>query len=261
VTATYEGKNSFFLTCGAHILDTSKELAWAEKFVVENPAHKWILGRYVEAENANANRQYFTMDNLKFGIPLLQHSPLNVNHSALKVGTFVASEIVYPTGEGAADEEDGSLNPFVEALSVFWKYYHEDLYEEVSRAYQSGSLFYSMEALPEEIGCQGDGGCGNYFEYAGRTSPTYCDHINDPHSGITKDLVKPHFMAGALIIPPVRPGWSHADIKQISELMSKNAEQAERLFSGLAEEAPDSDAEMWEQVMAQIILEAETARG
>lgn len=255
MSAVYEGKNAFYLACGAHILDNSKETAWAEKHVVENPAHRWILGRYAEADNPNQNRQLFAMDNLRFGQPLLTHAPLNVNHGSLIVGAFTASEIVYPTGEDADDES--TLNPFMEALSVFWKHYFEDEYTIVETAHKAGRLFYSMECVPSKMGCGGDNGCGEYFEYQGRQHASYCDHLNDPKSGVAKDLVQPHFTAGALIIPPVRPGWARADIKQISEIVKDHAEAAEALYSGLSEDAPEGDAAAWEQVMAQIMFEAE----
>lgn len=341
MTAVYEGANAIYLACRAQILDTSKEMAWAERHVVENADHKWILGRYAEADRANANRQHFAMDNLKFGQPLLTNSPLNVNHGSLIVGTFVASEIVYPAGaapmsddevsalwvemgrsfsqeereklakSGAAmsdgsfpivtvedlknaimasgraknhaaavahikkrakalghpelipaewsslpaDEED--LNPYLEALSVFWKHYFEDEFQAIEAAHKSGKLFYSMECVPTEIGCYGDRGCGTYFEYAGRNSPTYCAHLNDPQSGVWKDLVQPRFTAGALIVPPVQPGWARADIKQISQIVKDHADKAEALYSGLQEDAPEADSKVWEEVMAQIMLEAE----
>lgn len=257
MSAVYEGDRAFYMACAAHILDTSKEMAWAEKHVVENAAHKWILGRYAEADRANTNRQFFGMDNLKFGQPLLAHSPLNINHSPLIVGAYVASEIVYPTGEGAG--EGDPLNPYLDALSVFWKHYFEDEYAVVETAHKAGRLFYSMECVPHEIACGGEAGCGKVFEYAGRSHATYCDHLNDPKSGVIKDLIQPHFTAGALIVPPVQPGWSRADIKQISEIVRDHAESAEALYSGLAEDAPEADVATWEQVMAQILLDAEAS--
>lgn len=257
MTAVYEGAHAIYMTCAAQILDTSKEMAWAEHHVVENEDHKWILGRYAEADKANSNRQFFAMDNLKFGQPLLTYSPLNINHGPMIVGTFVASEIVYPTGEGA--DETAVLNPYMEALSVFWKHYFEDEYTVVETAHKAGRLFYSMECVPTEIGCSGESGCGKYFAYEGRSHASYCDHLNDQQSGVWKDLVRPRFTAGALIVPPVQPGWAHADIKQISELVKEHADAAERLYGQIADEAPDADAAMWEQVMAEIMAEAEVS--
>jgi hypothetical protein len=55
----------------------------------------------------------------------------------------------------------------------------------------------------------------------------------------------------------VQPGWARADIKQISQIVKEHADAAEALYSGLAEDAPESDAQAWEQVMTQIMLEAE----
>lgn len=254
MTAIYEGARGIYLATQVQILDTSKELAWAESHVVENPHLKWMLGRYAEADRPNQNRQHFAMSNLKFGQPLLTHAPLNINHGPLVVGAFVASEIVYPMNE----ESEEGLNPFMEALSVFWKHYFPDEYRVVESAHKSGNLFYSMECVPKSIGCTGANGCNKYFDYDGRRSHTYCACLNDPNSGVEKDLVEPHFAGGALIVPPVRPGWHRADIKQISQIVHDHAEAVERLYADIEVTAPESEAEMWEAVMLDIIREAET---
>ena len=59
MTILTEGQESFYLTVPAAVLDTSRDMAsWASKHVVENANYKWILARYVEADNANSNGQY-----------------------------------------------------------------------------------------------------------------------------------------------------------------------------------------------------------
>lgn len=255
MTVTYEGDHSIFIGCEAHIIDESHELAWAEQHVVHNSFYKWIIGRYAEADKANANRQHFTMDNLKFGQPLLAHAPLNINHSPLIVGTFVASDIVYPTQ--TADDNEGGLNPFMETLSVFWHHYFEDEFDVVETAHKANRLFYSQECMPAEIGCGGEFGCGKYFEYGGRQNPNYCSHLNDPKSGVVKDLVRPHFSAGALIVPPIRPGWNMAEIKQISEVHKNDPDEVERLYQQISEEIPGAEPTEWEAVMNLIMAHSE----
>lgn len=259
-TAVYEGANAIYLGCAARILDVGdKELAWAEDHIETNEYLRWILGRYIESDKANSNRQHFSMENMRFGQPSLTHAPLNVNHGDLIVGAYVASEIVYPTQAPTAGEED--LNPYMEALSVFWKHYFEDEYTIIETAHKAGRLFYSMECMPSEIACAGPGGCGNKYEYAGRKSDTYCPHLNNPHdSGVFKDLINPHFTAGALIVPPTKPGWGRADIKQISQIVRDHAEAAEALYEAIGEELPNEDAEFWEQVMTYIMLRGENLK-
>lgn len=242
-----EGNKAIYVATAVQIIDDTTECAWAEKYVITNPSYKWILGRYAEADQPNSNRQFFAMSNLKFGQATLAHSPLNINHEFLPVGTFVASEIVYPTGEGVDDE---GLNPYLEALSVFWKDLYPDEYRVVESAYKAGNLFYSMEALPERVTCSGEAGCGQEFAYVGRTDDTYCRHLNDPNSGVIKDFANPLFKGGALIVPPVRPGWGRADIKELSRYIEAHAEAAERIYE---EALPQSEAEMWEAVMAAIM--------
>lgn len=354
MTIQYEGKSNLYLAFPAQIIDNSKELAWAEKHVVENDHFKYILGRYVEADKPNRNRQHFTLAAVEHGKKFLQHAPLNINHDPVMVGTFLAAELVYPTGEASAwkceacgsvinDPEatvcpncgaelaqengrsftteerdkmakegkalpDGSfpietvedlknaisaigrakdrsraiahikkragalgesnlipdewaaaedLNPHLEALAIFWKHYFEEVYPVIEAAYKGGQLAFSMEALPETVGCTGDSGCGQYYQYKGRVDASYCDHINNPQSGIIKDFTNPRYTGGALIVPPVRPGWANADITQMSKITAGRSEYAEHLYAQIEQELPDAESAWWEQVMEEILKEAE----
>lgn len=279
----YEGKKSIYVAFPALILDNAHEKAWAEKHVVENDHFKYILGRYVETDRPNRNRQHFTMAAVEFGKQFLQYAPLNINHDPVMVGAFVGSEIVYPTGENAQwtcpvcgtkdieessvcpecnkprekSDSDPDLNPYLEALAVFWHHYFEDAYPDIEKAYKSGQLAFSMEAVPSTVGCTGTGGCGQYYEYQGRSHASYCDHINDPRSGIIKDFTDPHYSGGALIVPPVRPGWAHADVTQISKLHAARQDSVEHLYAQIECELPEAEAAWWEEIMNLILVEAE----
>jgi hypothetical protein len=63
-------------------------------------------------------------------------------------------------------------------------------------------------------------------------------------------------VGGALIIPPVRPGWSQADVKQLSRFMNEQWETAENLYEGVAEATPHLDPKTWELIMGELILAA-----
>lgn len=257
-----EGPRGFVVGAQAFLLDVEgREMAWAEQHVQQNSAYRWILGRYVQAQEPNQNGHIFDLDDLRAQQHTVVHAPLNMLHRPhYNVGAFVASELLYPTkGETAASPlqpEFESKVPFMEALAAFWHYYFRDEYEKtILPAYKEGRLFYSMEAVPPTITCPAHvGGCGQQFKYRGRQHDTYCDHLNKPLA--MKVLNKPHFTAGALIVPPARPGWKSADITQLSELISANFDLAESAYTQAAEIAPHLSTDQWDSMMFDLMLAA-----
>jgi hypothetical protein len=252
VAIIVEGKNSFQVGGSAYIVEEGREMAWAENHIKRAPDVRWILGNYVQAATEdhptyNSNGHSFPYEDLKDSVPELIHRPLNLNHAPnRRLGVFTAAEFVWPTIEGAAADV-----PLVEALAAYWHYYEPELFASVELAHKEGSLFFSMEAVPNSITCRGNGvfeGCGQTFEYAGRQSPSYCSHLNEKAS--RKVLHKPRFTAGALILPPVRPGWRNADITQISSLIESNLEEAEKAYEQVSKEAPHLDPVSWERIAA-----------
>lgn len=254
MSVAIEGNHSFFIGSRAVLLDPSRDTAssWASAHVQPNPAVKWVLGKYVEADRANNNKQYWYFDDLKKAQPTITHAPMNLNHHAKSiVGAFVATEMMYPVGEG---EEAATQNPYIEALGAMWSYYFPEEYEVVKAAHDEGALFYSMECVAETVTCGGDFGCGETYEYAGRISETYCAHLNEHISW--KILNNPHFLAGALIIPPEKPGWSGAEIKELALVVTEQAEQAEAIYASLAQEFPQEEAFQWEERMLSLMARA-----
>lgn len=257
----YEGKHAIYLGASAVIVEEDRELAWAEKHVVRNPAYKWILGRYVEADRANRNGHIFPLDDLREAQPSIAHSPLNLLHRPhYIVGAFAATEMIYPTGEGesaasALAEPEDADNPFIEALAAFWRYYFNEDFQLIEKAHGAGKLFLSMEAVPEQLSCTA---CDGVFDYEGRDSPTYCAHMRAPRA--PKRLVKPHFTGGALIIPPIRPGWARADVKEIGGLLEQRAVQAETLYDEIAADAPHLEPQDWEAQMMAVMAFADLER-
>jgi hypothetical protein len=233
-----------------HLLPDDRECAWAEKHVRVDPDIAWVLGNYVEADAANDNGHYFPRAELEASAGTLLHKSLNILHQGrYVVGSFVGAELLSPP-ENAAVNEGGST--ILEALAVFWRGQFPEEYELLKRAHSEGAAFYSMECIPSEIECMADG-CGSRAKYVGRASDTYCSHLADGHG--QKRLLKPHFNAGAIIIPPVRPGWKRADISQLSK---KDEQLMESVYAQLEQEAPHLDQQSWEYAMEQIVLQART---
>lgn len=256
MSVVVEGRRAVHLAGAAHLVEENRELAWAEAFVRKAPDVKWILGNYVQASTPdhptyNSNGHEFPYEDLKDSIKNIPNRPLNLLHApGRRVGTFAAAEFVYPMdAEGAS--EDGSQPPIVEALAAYWAYYEPELLASIEMAHRQGALFFSMEAVPKEVTCKGKGefaGCGQTFAYDGRQSPTYCDHLNEIAS--RKTLHKPMFTAGALIIPPVKPGWKNADIKEISHLIEENILEAEIAYDQISAEFSHLSPPEWERMMA-----------
>jgi hypothetical protein len=243
-----EGARSVFLGCQAFLVDDSRELAWAEKYVRKHPTLRYLIGRYVEADNANSNGHIFDLKELETAQHDIAHTPLNLLHRPnYIVGHYVAAELMFPTEAGEA-----AANPHIEALAVFYRYYFPSEFATIEKAHNEGSLYFSMECVPKSITCAGV--CGLEFAYNGRASPTYCAHLNEP--GAKRRLHQPNFTGGALIVPPVKPGWKRADITQLSALMAEHAVEADRIHKEVKSEMPDMTAAQWEGTVHQLVVMA-----
>lgn len=249
---TVEGNSRFYMAGLASIVEEDRELAWAQPHITRQADLKWILGNFVQADNPNSNGHIVTAADLKEAMATIPNKPLNINHAPnRRVGVYTAAEMVYPIGENAAGEPEP---PIVEALAAFWHYYEPEIYPAIQMAHKEGQLFFSMETVPQSITCKGKGGyagCDKTYEYAGRQSSTYCEHLNE--SASRKVLHKPHYTAGALIVPPVRPGWKQADIKEITSLIEADAEASERIYREVAAAIPHEDPQTWERIMGFLL--------
>ena len=251
MTVLVQGTNSYFLGTQATLIEDDRDIAsaWASKHIIKNDHIKWVVGKYVEADNANYNGQLWTLKDLQMKRPTILHAPMNVNHAAHKiVGTFPAAEMMYPL-----DDEAQVQNPYIEVLGAFWKFYFPDELSKVNRAFQEGELFLSMECVSKTVTCAGDDSCGQTFAYMGPRSETYCA---DLQNGGVRQLDDPNFLAGALIIPPVKPGWGGASVNEISTLIEENLAQAERVYAELSEQMPHLDSSKWEHMMVQLLQRA-----
>lgn len=236
----------------AILVSETLELAWAERHVQAAPDLAWILGRYVSADPAgNSNGHIFALADLEAAVATIPHKGLNVNHEPPSVGVAVAAELIVPQRPASAMESAARPleHPYVETLSALWRWYHKAAYEKVQAAHEEGRLFHSMEAAPQSLTCRGVGveaGCGETFPYMGPMHDSYCEHMQKARA--RRVLNKPRFTANAVIVPPVRPGWTDADVTELSHLME--ADMAEGLYEQIAGEFGHLDAREWEAMMA-----------
>lgn len=241
------------------------DLVTAQDTVANKPlnmVHRehYIVGAYAAARLLNTDGSTFTADDLTAADTTTMRRDLN------------------------------APRPYMQALAAMWHTLFPDEFALTAKAHADGKLFYSMECKPATVtcpvsfaGCCG-GGCGVGGEplslddakrkgsskavpyadgeehtpwsavFDGLTSDTYCEAMN----GRThpKRLDKPLFRAGALIIPPVRPGWSNAEIKAIAKLVHDNELEAEAIYAAVASESPHLEPKDWEQVMAMVMEQA-----
>lgn len=117
---------------------------------------------------------------------------------------------------------------------------------ETFLARRRGSVYWtmnSMECLSRTVQCVGEHGCGAQMPYldALRRTEAACEHVRERSA--VRRFVDPVFLGAAVIVPPVKPGWSQATV----EVQRAAAEVAEVQQFGLGE--TDARA-MVEQVMA-----------
>ena len=231
----------------ARLIDDDKDIAsdWASKHIKTNKYIKWIVGKYVEADRANRNGQYWSLGDLQLKHGTVNHSPMNMGHRQQDiVGTVVASEMIYP--------DLVELNPYVETVGAFWKWYRPEALSEIEAAYETGNLWNSMECISDTVTCVGDDSCGKTFDYAGPMSDTYCACIQEHRS--VKQLDNPHFLGVGIITPPERPGWSNAEINSIAAHTTD--EQKQELLASVAQAAPHLSPEQWETTMWALQFDA-----
>lgn len=257
MSTIFEGPKSYQWISPSRLVEEDHERAWAEPYVRRSEDVRWILGSYVQSstENAkqyNSNGHLFPYEDLKSSIKDIPYRPLNFVHIPnRKIGCFAGAEFVYPEGSSV---EEGTINvempPIVEALACFWLYYDQGLWHDIEMSHKDGTAFFSMEAVPEQVECAA---CKAVFDYDGPTSKTYCDHLQNRRA--KKTLHKPHFLAGALIIPPVKPGWDHAHIKEISQAYEADTDYAHSLYQEIAQQSPQLTDAQINNVMNYVMSE------
>lgn len=242
-----EGENSLHLSGQAWLVEDKREIAWAAPHVIPNAMHAWVLGKFVGTGTPNDNGHIFDVDELRVAKDSVIYTPMNMLHSPHDImGAFIANELVYPTGETDTEE----TLPYLDTLGVFWKYYFPDAFKVMESAHAKGQLAFSMEAIPESVTCAATNGCGETFPYMGRVHESYCAHLQE--STPLKKLNKPHFLAGAIVVPPAKPAWKAATVSELT---------AEAAYDQVAKEMPHLDAPQWESMMNSLLIAAFPPKG
>ena len=209
-----------FLTGPASVLAPDRAAQW-EKASHANENYMYLAGRFVEADNPNRNNAFWTTADLELAQPTVANGPLNWLHDEKHIiGVLTDSQMVY---REAASED---VNNHIVAMSAVWKFIYPREADIIEKASSSRALWYSMECIADSVTCidgPGHAGCGETFSYQTvlREPAKLCGHLRERSS--IRRFNQPTFLGGAVIIPPVRPGWANAD----ASVMRQAAEVAE----------------------------------
>lgn len=259
-TLVTERNGRIFLTQEAQVVRSAEEVsedyaAAVDDWAVEkaNPFVKWISGSYVESDNPNSNKQFWTSSDLEFGEYSIKYAPLNMLHKVTRpIGFYLATRrSFYEETQTAAKAKTGPFK--IEALSGMWSHLFPFESALVDQAHEKKKLFYSMECRSKDIICAGDSGCGKTFPYA--DAAKHCTHLKERSS--VRHLVQPTFRGGALIIPPVQPGWTGAtasiEADAVADEAIKYAEETERVYASAKAGGADLTPSEWEGLMGAIL--------
>jgi hypothetical protein len=209
-----------------------------------NPFIKWITGNFVEADNPNSNGQFWTAGDLEMAEYTIKYAPLNMVHKFWRpVGFFLGTERTTLNRQEQAASGD---NLVIRTLSGIWSHLFPAEAAMVENANETQTLALSMECRGTHLRCTGPTGCGNEYPYA--DVKTHCAHLTERTS--VRHIVNPTFRGGALIVPPVQPGWKNAKAEILREV-SSYAAQSEAMYQIAS---PDGSLTItaWEQIMAML---------
>lgn len=219
--------------------------AW-EKALTPNKHFLWMQGRFVGAETPNRNNAFWSAGDLELGQTTVTHGPLNWLHEARHViGTIADARYIPSAAPAGAEAAAETVDPHIVAASAIWRWIYPDEAWVVEQASEAGRLWYSMECISEKVQCVGEGACGAEVAYTGYLSGQGCSHMQERSA--VRRFVDPTFLGGAVIVPPVRPGWADAD----ASILTQAASLAESAFEQAGQ--PDVPASEWEQLMAQVV--------
>lgn len=202
-----------------------------------NDGFMYLNGRFVEADTPNGNNALWTTQDLELGQPTVAGGPLNWLHQERKIiGTLLDGTLVESDREAAGG---GGIGNHIVSNAVLWEFLFPQEALSVQRAAEQDSLFFSMECLSREVMCVS--GCGESFSYADYNANRACAHLRERSN--VRRFVDPLFLGGAIIVPPVQPGWSRAnvdvlgkeDLRQAAALTERYDLTTEGLSKGDAE--------------------------
>lgn len=199
----------------------------------KNQGFTYLRGRFVEADRPNGNGAMWTTDDLQLAEATVAGGPLNWLHDETKIiGTLLDGQMVRGDREAAGQ----GVGNHIASTAAVWRFLFPQETALIERAAAQNQLWYSMECVSKHVLCTGDQGCEQTFPYADVMRQAACSHLRERSS--IRRFVDPVFLGGAIIVPPVKPGWANADVeivRQAAGLIEEHSDITEDLTKPEAE--------------------------
>lgn len=238
--------------------DPTKLFDWAaaRNRVVPRIDMGWITSNFVDLSppedlRANENGHIFQLADGEKAYPMIRDTPLNwLHHEQFIVGHYVDAEIVRH-GKDLADLDKRPPGAHIETLATFYRAIYPRHWQKVKEAHDAGLLHSSMEARPKSITCQTEGCCGETFPFITAWDPSYCDGLLIPKRKFLAN--EPHFLGGACVVPPHKPGWKGASAIEVATYIEQNPDDAEQLFNQIAASNEELSDEACEAILVALL--------
>jgi hypothetical protein len=191
------------------------------EIAMTNPGFMYLRGRFVGADTPNGNGALWSSDDLRLGENTVAGGPLNWLHDETHIiGCLTDGQLV-----GAEKAAEG-VNAHLSATAAVWRFLFPREAQTIEKAANDGELYYSMECISREVACvdtPGRPGCGETFSYGDYDAGKCCTHLRERSA--VRQFVDPIFLGGAVVVPPIRPGWHQANaevLRQAASLAEEN---------------------------------------
>lgn len=185
------------------------------EIALANAGFTYLRGRFVEADAPNLNGAMWTSDDLELGQTTVAGGPLNWLHDDHQIiGSLLDGRLVKAAREGAAHQPSNHI----ETTAAVWRFLFPKQTNAIERAAKDNGLYFSMECISREVACidaPGRPGCGESFGYEAYDKGEVCQHLRERSS--VRRFVDPIFLGGAVIVPPVKPGWANAEAEVVRQ--------------------------------------------
>jgi hypothetical protein len=227
---------------------------WTHRSLTPNNKFLYIAAKYVEADQANENRHFWSFESLQKAQATIVNSPINVMHQPHNiVGVMVDQEMMYPEAYTPEVQEKAAAyeyaKPYIEVLGALWKFYFPKTVEAIEAAQEMGSLFISMECIADTVTRVDKDGSETTFPFQGGSVKDYEFHGESDYVRLND----PHFVGCGLVLPPAKPGWKGAEVR---ELMSAVSDDGEALYEQVKSLTPQLSPQEWETLMLSFLASA-----
>lgn len=132
--------------------------------------------------------------------------------------------------------------PYIEVLGALWKFYFPQTVSAIEAAQEMGSLFISMECIADTVTRVDRDGTEHNFPFRGGSVKDYEFHGESDYVRLND----PHFVGCGLVLPPGKPGWKGAEVR---ELIGALDDSGEALYEQVKAQTPHLSPDEWEQLM------------